>query len=346
MSPDARCHQPLWGHRHGLSPGHRAQARLRRRTGPHRGTRRCGARRPHRTHRSGRPLPESAALALVPAVPAARPARRRRDAACCSSNPSGCSPTAGRPSWAGPRQPSPSRWRTGCAPSRSSPARCSTWRRAPSSAPSWGWAPLSTGTVLGAGLAFGLGRILGQDALRPLLRARWLKAADGQLSRHGFRSMLAARLFPGVPFWAANYCAAVSRMGWLPVPARHGPRLDPEHRRVRRRRAPAPRHRPHRPSSSLWPSSRSRRWWARWWPGASASTCAATAGPPRGSSPARRHGRTAAPSRPARRCGRRRPLPSPWPLSGRYAAPRHVVITAPGGSACPSLLTTISAWTT
>jgi uncharacterized membrane protein YdjX (TVP38/TMEM64 family) len=68
------------------------------------------------------------------------------------------------------------------------------------------------GTVLGAGLAFGLGRLLGQDALRPLVRGRWLKAADGQLSRHGFRSMLAARLFPGVPFWAANYCAAVSRM--------------------------------------------------------------------------------------------------------------------------------------
>ncbi|MFI0239294.1 TVP38/TMEM64 family protein [Streptomyces sp. NPDC016845] len=70
------------------------------------------------------------------------------------------------------------------------------------------------GTVLGAGLAFGLGRMLGQDALRPLLRGRWLKAADGQLSRHGFRSMLAARLFPGIPFWAANYCASVSRMSW------------------------------------------------------------------------------------------------------------------------------------
>ncbi|KQW13191.1 TVP38/TMEM64 family protein [Streptomyces sp. Root369] len=72
------------------------------------------------------------------------------------------------------------------------------------------------GTVLGAGIAFGLGRMLGQDALRPLLRGRWLKAADGQLSRHGFRSMLVARLFPGVPFWAANYCAAVSRMGCVP----------------------------------------------------------------------------------------------------------------------------------
>ncbi|WTC19988.1 TVP38/TMEM64 family protein [Streptomyces cellulosae] len=72
------------------------------------------------------------------------------------------------------------------------------------------------GTVLGAGLAFCLGRVLGQEALRPLLRGRWLKAADNQLSRHGFRSMLAARLFPGIPFAAANYCASVSRMGLLP----------------------------------------------------------------------------------------------------------------------------------
>ncbi|AOR35598.1 hypothetical protein BFF78_35040 [Streptomyces fodineus] len=79
-----------------------------------------------------------------------------------------------------------------------------------------GLATSLAGTVLGAGLAFGLGRVLGQDALRPLLRGRWLKAADEQLSRHGFRSMLAARLFPGVPFWAANYCAAVSRMRWWP----------------------------------------------------------------------------------------------------------------------------------
>ncbi|MGW0552199.1 TVP38/TMEM64 family protein [Streptomyces altiplanensis] len=72
------------------------------------------------------------------------------------------------------------------------------------------------GTVVGAGIAFGLGRVLGQEALRPLLRGRALLAADGQLSRHGFRTMLAVRLFPGVPFAAANYCAAVSRMGWLP----------------------------------------------------------------------------------------------------------------------------------
>ncbi|MFJ8165244.1 TVP38/TMEM64 family protein [Streptomyces sp. NPDC096136] len=72
------------------------------------------------------------------------------------------------------------------------------------------------GTVLGAGISFGLGRAMGQEALRPFLRGRWLKAADAQLTRHGFRSVLAVRIFPGVPFAAANYLAAVSRCGWLP----------------------------------------------------------------------------------------------------------------------------------
>ncbi|MGX1883092.1 TVP38/TMEM64 family protein [Streptomyces sp. NPDC055287] len=79
-----------------------------------------------------------------------------------------------------------------------------------------GLAAAVAGTVVGAGISFGLGRLLGQDALRPLLRGRALLAADGQLSRHGFRTMLAIRLFPGVPFAAANYCAAISRMGWFP----------------------------------------------------------------------------------------------------------------------------------
>ncbi|MFF0747055.1 TVP38/TMEM64 family protein [Streptomyces sp. NPDC004111] len=80
------------------------------------------------------------------------------------------------------------------------------------------WLGLTTsiaGTVLGAGISFALGRLLGQDALRPMLRGRVLLAADGVLSRHGFRSMLAIRLFPGVPFAAANYCAAVSRMRYV-----------------------------------------------------------------------------------------------------------------------------------
>ncbi|WP_438316163.1 TVP38/TMEM64 family protein [Streptomyces sp. HUAS TT3] len=80
----------------------------------------------------------------------------------------------------------------------------------------FGLAAAVAGSVLGAGISFGLGRAMGQDALRPMLRGRWLLAADDQLARHGFRSMLAVRVFPGLPFAAANYCAAVSRCGWLP----------------------------------------------------------------------------------------------------------------------------------
>jgi uncharacterized membrane protein YdjX (TVP38/TMEM64 family) len=80
-----------------------------------------------------------------------------------------------------------------------------------------GLAAALVGSVLGAAISFGLGRVLGQAALRGAVqRARWLAAADRQLSRRGFRSMLVARLVPGVPFAAVNYCAAVSRMRWLP----------------------------------------------------------------------------------------------------------------------------------
>ncbi len=79
-----------------------------------------------------------------------------------------------------------------------------------------GLAAAVAGSVLGAGISFGLGRAMGRDALRPLVRGRWLLAADHQLARHGFRSVLAVRIFPGLPFAVANYCAAISRCGVLP----------------------------------------------------------------------------------------------------------------------------------
>src|SRR3954465_6218133 len=67
-SQDARCHHPLWGHRHGLSPGH-----------PHGARPRHGARH-HRPRAGGfrRALFESAVVAVVAPVPAPRAARRRR----------------------------------------------------------------------------------------------------------------------------------------------------------------------------------------------------------------------------------------------------------------------------
>lgn len=70
------------------------------------------------------------------------------------------------------------------------------------------------GTALGAAVSFGLGRLLGQDALRPLLKAKLLTAADRQMSGHGFRTMLIMRLLPGIPFAGSNFAASVSRMGW------------------------------------------------------------------------------------------------------------------------------------
>jgi uncharacterized membrane protein YdjX (TVP38/TMEM64 family) len=79
-----------------------------------------------------------------------------------------------------------------------------------------GLAAALAGTVLAAGLSFMLGRTLGREALRPLLRGRVLLALDNQLGRHGFRSTLAMRLFPGMPFAAVNYGAAVSRMRLAP----------------------------------------------------------------------------------------------------------------------------------
>ena len=72
------------------------------------------------------------------------------------------------------------------------------------------------GTTLGAALAFGLGRLLGRDALRPLLRGRVLTALDRRFTDQGFRSVLLLRLFPGLPFQAGNYAAAFSGVRFVP----------------------------------------------------------------------------------------------------------------------------------
>ncbi|MFE0464745.1 TVP38/TMEM64 family protein, partial [Kitasatospora sp. NPDC058965] len=72
------------------------------------------------------------------------------------------------------------------------------------------------GTTGGAALAFGLGRGLGQDALRPLLRGRALTALDRRLTERGFGSVLLLRLVPGIPFQAVNLGAALS--GVRPAP--------------------------------------------------------------------------------------------------------------------------------
>ena len=72
------------------------------------------------------------------------------------------------------------------------------------------------GTALGAAVAFVLGRLLGRDALRPLLRGRVLTALDRRFTEQGFRSVLLLRLFPGLPFQAGNYAAAFSGVRFVP----------------------------------------------------------------------------------------------------------------------------------
>ncbi|MFE5934134.1 TVP38/TMEM64 family protein [Streptomyces sp. NPDC056470] len=66
------------------------------------------------------------------------------------------------------------------------------------------------GTTLGAVLAFGLGRGLGREALRPFLKGKALAALDRRLTEQGFRSVFLLRVVPGVPFPAVNFAAAFS----------------------------------------------------------------------------------------------------------------------------------------
>lgn len=66
------------------------------------------------------------------------------------------------------------------------------------------------GTTLGALLAFGLGRGLGRDAVRPLLKKKFVAAMDRRLTDQGFRSVLLLRIVPGMPFQAVNFAAAFS----------------------------------------------------------------------------------------------------------------------------------------
>lgn len=62
--------------------------------------------------------------------------------------------------------------------------------------------------LLGAVVAFGVGRFLGGDAGERLTRGRLARVAT-VLRDHGMGSVLAARLMPVVPFTAVNYGAGV-----------------------------------------------------------------------------------------------------------------------------------------
>lgn len=184
------------------------------------------------------------------------------------------------------------------------------------------------GTVLGAAIAFGLGRIMGQEALRPYVRGRWLQAADGQLSRHGFRSMLAVRLFPGMPFVVANYCAAVSRCGWLPFLGATALGVVPNTAAYVIAGASASS--PARPRSS----PRSASSWSRWWPPEWSPGASGTAWHPPGSPRRRTNWRLSTPC--GHRCFARALASDPnCPTITRTSAPRHELVRIPNPRSRP-----------
>lgn len=67
--------------------------------------------------------------------------------------------------------------------------------------------------LLGAALAFWLGRAWGRDAVDRLTRGR-VERADQLLSQHGFAAVLAVRLTPVLPFTAINYAAGLTGVRW------------------------------------------------------------------------------------------------------------------------------------
>ncbi len=116
--------------------------------------------------------------------------------------------------------------------------------------------------VLGAIVAFGLGRTLGRDAVQRFTGTR-VARVDALLRRRGILAVIGLRLVPVVPFTAVNYAAGLTSVGvrdyvlgtavgivpgtvaYVARRLRH--RAGPVAVRRRRDRAPRPQHRRGRP---------------------------------------------------------------------------------------------------
>jgi len=74
----------------------------------------------------------------------------------------------------------------------------------------WAGAGLALAAALvGAIISFGVGRLLGREAVDRLIRGR-LARVDALLSDHGLSAVLVVRLVPLVPFIAINYASGLS----------------------------------------------------------------------------------------------------------------------------------------
>lgn len=67
--------------------------------------------------------------------------------------------------------------------------------------------------LTGAAAAFGLGRVLGRDAVDRLTHGR-VERADRLLADHGFGTVLAVRLTPVLPYTVINYAAGLTGVRW------------------------------------------------------------------------------------------------------------------------------------
>ncbi len=71
------------------------------------------------------------------------------------------------------------------------------------------------GALGGAVIAFGIGRLLGRDAVDRLLRGK-VARVDALLAEHGLSAVLVVRLLPLVPFTAVNYASGLSGVRFAP----------------------------------------------------------------------------------------------------------------------------------
>jgi uncharacterized membrane protein YdjX (TVP38/TMEM64 family) len=79
----------------------------------------------------------------------------------------------------------------------------------------WGYLAVSVGSVLGASLAFVLGRTIGRGWIEgKVVRNERFRAIDEAVGREGFKIVLLTRLSPVFPFNLLNYAYGVTRVSF------------------------------------------------------------------------------------------------------------------------------------
>lgn len=80
--------------------------------------------------------------------------------------------------------------------------------------PIWGTVISWVGAMLGAWLAFGLARLLGQPFVQATISERHRTVLDGWSERRGGIALLVSRLIPVISFNLINYAAGLTRISW------------------------------------------------------------------------------------------------------------------------------------